>query len=58
MVFAPNCASVEPIEPWFGAFIDYTFLNETDTDGLDTRSFDEQADLRLQSGWIAISYYD
>jgi outer membrane autotransporter protein len=38
------------VEPWLGAFIDYTFLNETDTDGLDTRSFDEQADLRLQLG--------
>ena len=38
------------IEPWLGAFIDYTFLYETDTDGLGTKSFDEQADLRLQLG--------
>ena len=38
------------IEPWLGAFIDYTFLNETDTEGFATRSFDEQADLRLQLG--------
>ena len=38
------------IEPWLGAYIDYTFLNETDTDGLGTKSFDEQADLRLQLG--------
>ena len=38
------------IEPWAGAFIDYTFLNETDTDGLGTKSVDEQADLRVQAG--------
>jgi len=38
------------IEPWLGAFVDYTFINETDTDGLGTKSFDEQADLRLQLG--------
>jgi hypothetical protein len=38
------------IEPWAGAFFDYTFLNETDTDGVGTDSVDEQADLRLQAG--------
>lgn len=38
------------IEPWAGAFLDYAFLNETDTDGLGTDSFDEQTDLRLQLG--------
>lgn len=43
-------AGTTSIEPWLGAFIDYTFLNETDTDGVGTDSFDEQADLRLQAG--------
>lgn len=38
------------VEPWAGAFLDYTFLNETHTDGLGTDSIDEQADLRLQLG--------
>lgn len=38
------------VEPWAGAFIDYTFLNETDTEGFGTDSVDEQADLRLQAG--------
>jgi outer membrane autotransporter protein len=38
------------VEPWAGAFLDYTFLNETHTDGLGTDSVDEQADLRLQLG--------
>jgi hypothetical protein len=39
------------IEPWAGAFLDYTFINDTDTDdGFDIESFDEQEDLRLQLG--------
>lgn len=38
------------VEPWAGAFLDYTFLNETHTDGLGTDGIDEQADLRLQLG--------
>lgn len=43
-------AGTTSIEPWAGAFLDYTFLNETHTDGLGTDSIDEQADLRLQLG--------
>lgn len=43
-------AGVTALEPWAGAFLDYTFLNETHTDGFGTDNFDEQADLRLQLG--------
>jgi hypothetical protein len=39
------------IEPWAGAFLDYTFINDTDTNGpFDDNSFGEQEDLRLQLG--------
>ncbi|MGE0241765.1 MAG: autotransporter outer membrane beta-barrel domain-containing protein [Parvibaculaceae bacterium] len=40
------------IEPWAGAFIDYTFINDVDTQGpIAVGSYDEQADLRLQLGF-------
>lgn len=39
------------IEPWAGAFLDYSFINDIDTDGqVDDDSFGEQEDLRLQLG--------
>lgn len=39
------------VEPWIGAFLDYTFINDADTEGpLDTGSFGEQQDIRLQAG--------
>jgi outer membrane autotransporter protein len=39
------------IEPWAGAFLDYNFINDTDTHGpIDDNSFGEQQDLRVQLG--------
>lgn len=39
------------IEPWAGAFFDYTFINDVDTDGpFDVNSYGPQEDLRLQLG--------
>lgn len=39
------------LEPWAGAFLDYSFINDTDTDGpFDDNSYGEQLDLRLQLG--------
>ena len=39
------------LEPWAGAFLDYSFINDTDTEGpFDDNSYGEQLDLRLQLG--------
>jgi len=39
------------VEPWAGAFFDYTFINDTDTDGaVDDNSYGQQEDVRLQLG--------
>jgi hypothetical protein len=44
-------AGTSTIEPWAGAFIDYTFLNDVTTPGpISVGSYDEQVDLRLQLG--------
>ena len=44
-------AGTSTIEPWAGAFIDYTFINDVTTPGpIAVGSYDEQVDLRLQLG--------
>jgi hypothetical protein len=44
-------AGTTSVEPWAGAFFDYTFINDTDTDGpFDDNSYGEQEDLRIQLG--------
>ncbi|MGE0005274.1 MAG: autotransporter outer membrane beta-barrel domain-containing protein [Parvibaculaceae bacterium] len=44
-------AGAMSMEPWAGAFIDYTFVNDVSTSGpINVRSYDEQVDLRLQLG--------
>jgi outer membrane autotransporter protein len=40
------------IEPWIGAYFDWTFVNEVKTDGLPSYYLDDSYDLRLQSGLI------
>lgn len=39
------------VEPWAGAFFDYTFINDIDSDGpVNVSSYGQQEDLRLQLG--------
>ena len=44
-------ADLTSVEPWAGAFVDYTFINDVNTPGpIAVGSYGEQVDLRLQLG--------
>jgi outer membrane autotransporter protein len=38
------------VEPWAGAILEYTFLNQTETDELPTFNYSDTVDVRLQAG--------